>query len=120
MAFPRGWSIPLPAPGYVGPGVIASLSNPALPGIAHVLTAINFTLMALGSTSGGGISITVTSGPISECLGFTAQPTTDGATGTFTWTGTIQGILGAAITVSGYGANPANTYATLEIQGFDI
>jgi hypothetical protein len=120
VAFPRGWSIPLPAPGYVSPGGTVSLSNPALPGIAHVLTAINFAMTVGGSASGNAISITVTSGAISEFLGWIAQPTAAGTVETFTWTGTIQGILGTAIAVSVNSANAANTYASLEIQGFDI
>jgi hypothetical protein len=118
MAFPRGWSIPLPA--AVGPGGTVSLSNPALPGIAHVLTAINFAMTPGGTTSGNAISVTVTSGAISEFLGWIAQPTTPGTVETFTWTGTIQGILGTAIAVNVNSANAAYTYASLEIQGFDI
>jgi len=113
MDFPRDWDLIVP----LTVSAVASITVPAIPGVAHVLTAVNAAIV--NNAAHAGIALLVTANGLylpSLVLAVPGVSAVESASGA--WTGTLATAPGGALTVALNGSQ-ANLYEFLELQGYD-
>lgn len=112
--FPRGWTIK----GSFPAGTVPFLTALSVPGISHVITAINFTIYA-GSAPATAVEAVIED-QFANPFGVYASNNVAYATENINWTGKEAYPVGLAIDIQGSAPVPAGWGAILEIQGYDI
>lgn len=109
--FPRGFDIATQA---------GSISLPAVPGVAHILTAVNIYIVTTALIA-AFYAANVQATPLLQ-MGFMSMPpnTPAGSLFPFNWAGKGTTAIGAALGVSLSVGVPAGAFVIIEIQGYDI
>lgn len=115
--FPRGW---IESTAVIGAGGLCNIVMPATPGIAHVLTFLEFIFANQGAGAGASNNIAITDTVnILYQIGLAVVPTGI-AKDDISWNGKIIGAVGAPLAVLQNAVNPAGYASSLNIQGYDI
>jgi hypothetical protein len=116
---PRGWTL---SQGYF-PGQLPSLTLPAIPNVAHVLTVVNFSsVITAAGVAFNAYALVITSFAPTFAL-FYQGVISNEAPGTVLgggWTGKIAAPIGHALTVASNVVVGGGINSQLNIQGYDI
>ena len=112
--FPRGWDIAI---GPVATGSLLNITIPGIPGITHILTAINLGIES--NSAGVSHAYSLILGTPGTFFGYLLSQT--GQTETLSWTGKIAIPVGTTLIVEVNNILvQADQAGWLEIQGYDI
>lgn len=113
--FPRGWILQ----GSAGPGGFAGITVPAIVGIAHVLTDIQWGLINWGAGPAAGASIFVQVDGVNALMIDEARSVT-GSSDKGSWTGKFMAPVNSSLSVVMNSATAAGYDEFIMIHGYDV